>query len=57
MCWSHGSHSIDIEGDEQVIVDEQLLIIEHPQLWSVDTPNMYRLETELRADGALRGFI
>ena len=53
MCWSHMSNAIEIDGDEQVIVDEQLLI-KDPQPWSVDTPQLYRLETELRADGELR---
>ena len=48
----HGSHSIDIEGGERVIMDDEF-IIEHPQLWSTDSPNMYRLETQLRVGDTL----
>ncbi|NCG09278.1 MAG: DUF4982 domain-containing protein [Verrucomicrobia bacterium] len=43
----HSSHSVDIESGERVIIDDQFTI-EHPQLWSVDSPSLYRLETEVR---------
>lgn len=40
------SHEIEIECGERVIVDDQFTI-EDPQLWSTESPNMYRLVTEV----------
>ncbi len=49
---AHCSNAIEIESGERVIVDDQLLI-KNPQPWSVDSPELYRLETQLRVGGSL----
>lgn len=37
----------------QTMVNEQTITVENPRLWSVDDPNLYELQTELRVDQEL----
>lgn len=49
---AHTSNAIEIESGERVIMEDQL-VIKNPKAWGVDSPELYRLETELRTDGSL----